>query len=183
MLATKAKKYWFWLMLGLCLAWLALIPLKIAIAAQRAPLPEAMLILGGDPKREEAGAEIASHYPDLTVWVSTGEMPQDAKVTFQQAGVEPDRLILDYQATDTVTNFTTLVPEFKRNNLRHLYVVTSDYHMPRARAIGTIVLGSQGIVFTSIAVEGNKPQEPRSKIVRDVGRSLLWLATGRTGVE
>jgi len=162
-------------------AWLGLLPLKIAIAAQQAPLPEAMLILGGSPAREQAGAKIAGYHPDLRVWVSTGQMPEDVISTFQTAGVEPDRVILDYRATDTVTNFTTLVDDFKHHNIRHLYLVTSDFHMPRAKAIGTVVLGSRGIVFTPIAVDDGKPSEPRAKIFRDVGRSSRTCSfMGRT---
>ncbi|NJL47725.1 MAG: YdcF family protein [Leptolyngbyaceae cyanobacterium SM2_5_2] len=175
------RRVGLWILLGLALAWCMNLWLSLTLAARQAPVPEGMLVLGGDPSREVAGAEIARHYPDIPIWVSSGESPDRTHEIFEAVGIAKDRLYLDYSASDTVTNFTTLVPEFKRRQLRHLYVVTSDFHMARARAIGTVVLGSQGIVFTPVAITSDRPPEPATKILRDLGRSLLWLATGRTG--
>lgn len=55
--------------------------------------------------------------------------------------------------------------------------------MPRAQAIATVVLGSQGIAFTPFAVETTEPREPVIQIARDVCRSIVWLLTGRTGAS
>lgn len=174
-------KYGFGIVVGLLLAWLLTLGLNLVIALRQAPLPEAILVLGGDPRRELAAAKLATRYPHMPVWVSSGEDPARSQQIFQSVGLDADRVHLDYSAADTVTNFTTLVPVFKRRHIRHLYVVTSEFHMPRARAIGTVVLGSQGILFTPVAVESDRPSEPRAKIMRDLGRSVFWLATGRTG--
>jgi uncharacterized SAM-binding protein YcdF (DUF218 family) len=168
---------------SILLVWLSLIPLRILIASQQAPEPEAILVLGGDAHREEIGAQLAQHYPDMDVWVSTGEVPKVAYAIFRSAGVTDERVHLDYRASDTVTNFTTLVPDFKQQGIRHLYVVTSDFHMPRAKVIATIVLGSNGMTFTPITVPSSSPEESWVRIARDGGRSLLWVATGRTGAS
>jgi len=158
------------------------IALKLTIATHQAPHPEAIIVLGGGTGREEAAAQLAKHYPELEVWVSSGDKPPQAGyAVFQAAGVSPERVHLDYRATDTVTNFTTLVDEFKQRDIQHLYLVTSDFHMPRARAIATLVLGSQGIAFTPIAVPSNRPKESILRIVRDSTRSLLWIFTKQTG--
>lgn len=53
--------------------------------------------------------------------------------------------------------------------------------MNRARIIGEIVFGSQGIILKPLAVNSNSSPEPVEKIVRDGGRSFLWLLTGKTG--
>jgi uncharacterized SAM-binding protein YcdF (DUF218 family) len=166
---------------GLLLAVLLTIPVRLAIAAHQAPEPQAILTLGGNPNREKAAAQLARYYPLLPVWVSTGEMPQDAQAIFRSTGVSIDRVHLDYRAVDTVTNFTTLVADLKRNRIQHIFLITSDFHMPRARAIATIVLGSQGITFTPVEVTSENPPESLSRIWRDVGRSILWMFTGRTG--
>jgi uncharacterized SAM-binding protein YcdF (DUF218 family) len=114
--------------------------------------------------------------------VSSGDhLPDRAYAIFQTAGVAEHRVYLDYRATDTVTNFTTLVSQFKQREIRHVYVVTSDFHMPRAKVIGTLVLGHESITFTPVTVPTQRDPEPWLKIVRDGGRSVLWLVTGYTG--
>lgn len=179
----RIQKYWLWGIMALLTVWLSVIPIRIAIATNQAPIPQAIFILGGDPKREIAAAQIAAYYPDITIWISSGELPTQTQAMFQTVGVRADRLNLDYKASDTVTNFTTLVLDLKTQDIQHVYLITSDFHMPRAKAIGTIVFGSQGIVLTPIAISSNRPAEPTYKMVRDISRSLLWLATGRTGTR
>lgn len=160
---------------------LLMIPVRLAIAMHQAPRPQVILTLGGNPDREKAAAQLAKYYPALPVWVSTGELPKTARAIFQAAGVSDDRVRLDYRATDTVTNFTTLVSDLQRQQIQHVYLVTSDFHMPRASAIATIVLGSRGITFTPVPVSSTHAPESSDRIVRDIGRSILWIFTGRTG--
>lgn len=179
----KLMKYGRTSVVGFVLILLSIIPIRLAIASYQAPYPEAILVLGGDAKREEIAAQLAKYYPDYNIWISGGQLPRQAQATFQAAGIAKNRLHLDYRATDTVTNFTTLIPDFKQYHIQHLYIVTSDFHMPRARAIATIVLGSQGILFTPVSTPSNQPREPILDTVRDVGRSLLWIFTGYTGAS
>jgi len=75
-----------------------------------------------------------------------------------------------------------LAEDFTDQKLQHIYLITSDFHLTRARAIATIVLGSQGIVVTPLAVpsSGNR-LESLLRVLRDCGRSLLWIFSGRTG--
>ncbi len=160
---------------------LLMIPVRLAVAAHQAPRPQVILTLGGDPSREAAAAQLARHYPSLDVWVSTGETRQKSQAIFRAAGIPDDRLHLDYRAIDTVTNFTTLVSDFEQRQIQHVYVVTSDFHMPRAKAIATIVLGSRGITFTPVVVPSDRPAESSARVLRDVGRAILWMMIGRTG--
>ena len=158
------------------------IVLKTQIAKVQAPTPQAILVLGGGSGREEAAAQLAATNPQLEVWVSSGDqLPPEVYDLFQVRGVASTRVHLDYRATDTVTNFTTLVPQFKQRNIQHIYVVTSDFHMPRATVIATLVLGHSGIAFTPWPVATARVEEPWLKLVRDGGRSVLWIFTGRTG--
>jgi uncharacterized SAM-binding protein YcdF (DUF218 family) len=140
-----------------------------------------ILILGGSSDREEYAVKLAHKYPSLKIWVSTGS-PNAIRI-FQAAGIPSSRLYFDTRATDTVTNFTTVVSDFKRRGVEHIYIVTSDYHMPRAEAIATVVLGSQGVTFTAIKVSGEQRQESKLRVLRDVGRSAVWLMTGKTGAS
>ncbi|EKV00174.1 hypothetical protein Lepto7375DRAFT_2273 [Leptolyngbya sp. PCC 7375] len=154
---------------------------RLIVSAYQSPDPEAILVLGGGNTRELAAAQLATQNPKLAVWVSSGLDPTQANKIFSAQNVTLTRVNLDYSATDTVTNFTTLVSKLQAHNIRHIYLVTSDFHMPRSKAIAFWVLGSRGIAYTPIIVPSNTPSEPQHKIVRDIARSWLWLVTGRTG--
>ncbi|MEH2424115.1 MAG: YdcF family protein [Nostoc sp.] len=162
---------------------LLFIPVRLAIAHHQAPQPQAILVLGGGEDREEFAAQFAKFHPTLKIWVSSGSPPNKSRAIFQDAGIADSRVYLDYRATDTVTNFTTLVKVFQQQQIQHLFLITSDYHMPRAKAIATLVLGSQGIAFTPFAVPSNRTQESLLHIIRDIVRSLLWIVTGHTGAS
>jgi uncharacterized SAM-binding protein YcdF (DUF218 family) len=143
--------------------------------------PQAVLVLGGALEREVFAAEFAKEHPDLPIWVSSGSNPEYSEWVFEEAGIAADRVHLDYQAVDTVTNFTTLVSEFKARGINSVYLITSDYHMRRAVVIGEIVLGSQGIDFKPVEVASERSPEPIDKAIRDGARAVLWVTTGQTG--
>jgi uncharacterized SAM-binding protein YcdF (DUF218 family) len=145
--------------------------------------PEAVLVLGGAAEREVFAAQFAKENPGLPVWVSSGSNPEYAEWVFLEAGIDAERLHLDYQAIDTVTNFTTLVDEFQARGIQSVYLITSDYHMRRAKVIGEIVFGSHGITFKPIAVPSQYSPEPWGKVFRDAVRSITWVVTGRTGAS
>lgn len=145
--------------------------------------PEALFVLGGHEERECFAAKLAQQYPDLPIWVSSGSPKDYAQRIFAKAGIKGDRLHLDYQASDTVTNFTSLVAELKAQGIDSVYLITSDNHMPRARLIGEIVFGSQGIIIKPMAVPSNSPPESIKKSLRDGARAILWLTTGHTGAS
>jgi uncharacterized SAM-binding protein YcdF (DUF218 family) len=143
--------------------------------------PEALLVLGGHEERERFAAQLAQQYPQLPIWISSGSPQEYAQKIFAKAGIARDRLHFDYRASDTVTNFTTLVDELKAEGIDSVYLITSENHMQRAKIVGEIVLGSRGISFKPIAVPSDNPPEPIEKCWRDGARSILWLFTGHTG--
>jgi uncharacterized SAM-binding protein YcdF (DUF218 family) len=143
--------------------------------------PQVIFVLGGEEEREIFGAKFAHKHPNLPVWISSGAPPGYAKRVFKKAGVSAENLHLDYQAIDTVTNFTTLVDRFESKGVTSVYLLTSDDHMQRARAIGEIVFGSRGIKVKPVTFVSGRPTEPIQKTVRDSFRSLLWIATGYAG--
>jgi uncharacterized SAM-binding protein YcdF (DUF218 family) len=143
--------------------------------------PQAILVLGGAPEREEFAAEFARQHPNLQVWVSSGSNPEFSEWVFEEAGIERDRLHLDYRAKDTVTNFTTLVDDLHHQGICSVYLITSDYHMRRAQVIAEIILGSRDIDFKPVPVASEQPPEPLEKVIRDGARAILWLTTGHTG--
>lgn len=141
------------------------------------PDPQLILVLGGEPEREKKGGELARSHPSLPLLISS-RRPE--KIIYQRLiadGIGRDRINLDSTATNTLENFTTLVDDLEENNIRHVYLVTSDYHMNRARAIGFWIFGSRGIGYTPITVDSEKTTEPAWKIPRDIIRSWVWLLT------
>ena len=177
------KKYWIFTLVSFFIILLIIIPIRLAIASYIAPNPQAILTLGGGSAREEFTAEFAPHFPNLDIWVSSGIPPQQARAIFQAARITDSRIHLDYRAVDTVTNFTTLVADFQQRQIHHVYLITSDFHMPRATAIATIVLGSHGITFNPASIASDRPRESYLHILRDIIRSLVWIFTGRTGAS
>jgi uncharacterized SAM-binding protein YcdF (DUF218 family) len=149
--------------------------------------PQAVLVLGGSTsalERERFTAEFARQHPDLPIWISSGGLgnyDNYVRRLFVKAGIDSNRLRFDEKAVDTVTNFTTMADELKDKGVNSIYLVTSDYHMRRARIVGEIVLGSRGIVVKPISVPSHKSPEPIEKSVRDGARAILWVMTGRTG--
>lgn len=175
--STLLKKRTFWYFLLLCL--ISGILYHQGRVYFRSP--QAVLVLGGAPERERFAAHFAQEHPNLPVWVSSGSNPEYSEFVFSEAGIDLDRIYLNYEAEDTVTNFTTLIDDFKQQGITSVYLITSDYHMRRARVIAEIILGSQDIAFRPIAVPTEQPTEPLDKVLRDGARSVLWVTTGRTG--
>jgi uncharacterized SAM-binding protein YcdF (DUF218 family) len=159
--------------------------LAIAFKSVRAAIqqPQAILVLGGATEREQFAAEFAKQHPELPIWISSGSNPEYSEWVFDEAGIERDRIHLDYRAVDTLTNFTTFADEFQAQGIDSVYVITSDDHMRRAWVIGEIVFTSRGIEFKSVEVPTGRSPESWSKVIRDAGRAVLWVATGDTGKE
>jgi uncharacterized SAM-binding protein YcdF (DUF218 family) len=148
--------------------------------------PEAILVLGGSTQkleREKFTAKFASKHDTMPIWISGGSPTVPTKKVFVKHGVDPNRLHLDYDAVDTVTNFTTIVDELEARGIKSVYLITSDYHMRRASIVGEIVLGSRGIDFKPVAVPSRSSSEPIEKSIRDGFRSVVWLMTGYTGAK
>ncbi len=143
--------------------------------------PQAVFVLGGEVGREKFAAQFAQTHPQMPIWISGGAPEGYTKRVFTKAGVSTENLHLDYQASDTVTNFTTLVDRFESEGISSVYLVTSDDHILRARAIGEIVFGSRGIKIKPITFSSGRSAEPRRKTVRDTIRALVWLGTGYSG--
>lgn len=157
--------------------------MQLAIAQISTPYPQAIFTLGGDLQREIFTAQFAKIHPQLEIWISSGSPTNEAIWAFDLAKTPFDRVHLDRRAVDTVTNFTSLVTDFKNRHFQHLYIITADYHMRRAKAIATLIFGSQGIAFTPIPIPTDKPTESAWRVLRDVCRSLLWIFTRRTGAS
>lgn len=145
--------------------------------------PDAIFVLGGETEREKFAARLAGKHPKLPVWVSGGAPVGYAKKVFAKENVDLQRLHVDRNAVDTVTNFTTMVETLKQAKVKSVYLVTSDDHMSRSRLIGEIIFGSRGIAVKPVSFVSNRPDESWQKVIRDGGRSIFWIFTGKTGAH
>lgn len=163
----------------------SIIPLKLAIARYSEPEPQAILVLGGHKNRFKFAAQFSHSHPDLNLLVSAAYSKfEQNRTIFQQAGVSSQKVDYDFCPTDTVTNFTCSIDYLKQRNIQHIYLITSDYHMARSRAIATLILGSRGITITPVSVPSKGyPKESKIRIIRDCIRSLIWIVTGRSGAS
>jgi hypothetical protein len=74
-----------------------------------------------------------------------------------------------------------LVDDLKRDGVRHVYLVTSEDHLPRAMTVGRLVAGSRGIRLTGVPVTCQPAcrEETWGKRLGDGIRALTWVITGR----
>ncbi len=145
------------------------------------PPPQLILVLGGDVDREKAAARLARRQ-GLPVVVSGGTNPEYAHWLFEQReGLPSDQVHLDYRASDTVSNFTSLVDDLRRARIRHALLVTSSDHMERALLVGQIVAGSRGIHLTPVSVPCGHLciKERRRRLWQDGLRAIIWVLSGR----
>ncbi len=144
------------------------------------PPPQLIFVLGGDVERERVAAELARR-DGLPVIVSGGSNPEYAHWLFRGRGLDDNRVRLDYRATDTLSNFTSVVDDLKLAKIRHMLLITSSDHMDRALLVGRVVAGSRGIALTPVTVPCGERCEPEDwrKVWGDGLRAGLWLLTGR----
>lgn len=161
------------------------IQIQLLISKRQAPAPQGILVLEGRTDRIYFTAKFAQDHSKLPIWVSGNPRGlQRNQGIFQRAGIRPFRIHYDFCAIDTVTNFTCTVRDLRQRNIKHIYVITSDYHMRRSRAIAFFVFGSRGILVTPISVTTHEDRsEAPIRIVRDCLRSIVWLITGLTGAS
>ncbi|MFM8674399.1 MAG: YdcF family protein [Vulcanococcus sp.] len=172
--ARRGRRLW-WLLGAAGLLWLTR-----GLWLPPVPPPQMILVLGGDVERERVAADLARR-DGLPVLVSGGSNPEYAHWLFGRQGLDAGRVQLDYRATDTLSNFTSVVDELRRARVRHVLLVTSSDHMYRALLVGRLVAGSRGITLTPVSVPCGELCQPegRRKVWGDGLRAALWVLTGR----
>ena len=155
-----------------------LVPYRQALFS--AAPPGRILVLGGDVDRERAGLKLARRLA-LPLVVSGGSNPEYAHWLMEEEGVSAAQVVLDYRAIDTLGNFTSLVDDLHREGVKHVLLVTSEDHLPRALTVGTVVAGSRGIRLTGVPVACRAAciEESSGKRWGDGLRALAWVLTGR----
>ncbi|WP_017717797.1 YdcF family protein [Kamptonema formosum] len=138
---------------------------------------DAILVLGGSIKREIYVAELAKQYPQTPVLISQGSQDPCIWLIFQRAKAPPQQVLLEKCARNTFDNYYFSLPILSRWQAHRVKVITSPTHLPRAKWLAQIILGSHGIwVEIDLAPETGIPgnRESPLKTGIDVIRSLIW---------
>lgn len=129
-------------------------------------------------------ARVLEVLTDRTVPVYASSPASDVPAACRAAGgaaAASERIAVDTQAVDTVSNFTTLAPLLYGTMVEHVLVLTSGWHAKRAAHVAQVVLGDAcGIAFTiaELPCSAKVPNESLLKCLRDELRAHAWLAIG-----
>lgn len=137
-----------------------------------------ILELGGNVNRMNKVVELAKVYPDTKIIVSSEGSPDIVVSLLDNAGISRERLLLDYNAWDTVTNFTTTYKLIKSFDPEKLYIVTDKFHMLRSMAIASAVYFLRNVELVPSPYESTHPEEPIKLIIEDFLRAAFWRGTG-----
>ncbi len=101
-------------------------------------------LLGGGEARVRAGKELADVFSDAII-VTDSFFPTDPQGAPTHAlvmakeleilGVSKERIVLEENSTNTVTEMVEMVKMASKNNWNYIAVVTGDYHVPRAQEV------------------------------------------------
>lgn len=139
---------------------------------------DVILDLGGNVNRVTTAVELAQQHPDTVIIVSSENVPDVVVSLVDNGGISRDRLILDYNAWDTVTNFTTTYKLIKSFNPKKLYVVTDKFHMRRSMAIADATYFRRGVELIPTPHDSVRQDEPLKLVIEDFFRAAFCRLTG-----
>jgi vancomycin permeability regulator SanA len=136
--------------------------------------------LGGSPHRLNKAIEIYRQHPGALILVSSEGQPELCVKMLKDAGVPESNYVFDFNAWDTVTNFTETYNYIRKRGTKTLFVVTDKFHMPRAMAIANIVYLFTGVKLIACeSLEGDLNRVETGTLVRSsIVRAALWKFFG-----
>jgi len=142
-------------------------------------MADVIIHLGGDATRVYETIQVAKDNPSALIIVSSEGNPVWVDQQLQAAGISRDRYVFDFNAWDTVTNFTETKRWVMRQRPRKLLVVTNEFHMPRAETIAHCVFWKEGLRVVACPMADRTPRsESWQLVLGDVARALIWRLTG-----
>ncbi|MBW4646541.1 MAG: YdcF family protein [Goleter apudmare HA4340-LM2] len=146
------------------------------VSAAAGPV-DALFVLGGSICREIYVAQAAKKYPQIPILISQGSPDPCVWLIFQRESADLSNVWLEKCANSTWENFYYGITILRRWGVNKVMLITSPTHLPRAKWIGQILLGANGIwmepdIIQERGIPGNR--ESWLKTGLDVTRSLLW---------
>lgn len=139
-----------------------------------------ILHLGGNANRVEKTIEVYKEHPEAKIVISSEGAPQYIYDQLVGAGIDTKQFVFDFNAWDTVTNFTETFSFIEDRAPKNLYVVTDKFHMRRSMAIAKMVYLFEPISLIACPYMGGDTSrtEPFRLVLEDAGRSLVWKMSG-----
>lgn len=134
-----------------------------------------ILHLGGNTERAHTAAKLAQVFPDAKVVVSS-ELGDFSSI-YNFYGISSDRIIVNMEAWDTVTNFTHTYKLLQELGCKRLFVVTDQFHTYRSLLIALSVWGGKIPIYIC-PHQNNILESDEKKAIWDFIRALLWRTTG-----
>ena len=135
---------------------------------------DVILHLGGNSQRAQTAIELANAFPDAKLVISA-ESPCIGVYT--SAGIDRERIIVNDEAWDTVTNLTHTYKELKRLNCKRVFVVTDMFHTYRSNFITAAVWGGR-IPFYMVSHGVSVRASDEKYAISQFFVTLLWRLTG-----
>ena len=180
---SQYQKRWrflqkFTIVVGLLISiWLFFTTITVFFASSK-PV-DAFFVLGGSIKREMYVAELARKYPQIPILISSGSKDPCIWQIFQRKTAPMNNVWLEKCADSTFDNFYYSIPILQRWGVRKVKLITSTTHLPRAKLMAQILLGSHRMwvepdIIQEQGIPGNR--EYAWKTALDVTRSIFWAA-------
>ena len=135
---------------------------------------DVILHLGGNSQRAQTAIELANAFPDAKIVISS-ETPCTGVYT--NAGIDRERIIVNDEAWDTVTNLTHTYKELKRLHCKRVFVVTDMFHTYRSSLITAAVWGGR-IPFYMVPHGFSINVKDEKYSMGQFFVTLLWRLTG-----
>lgn len=144
-----------------------------------------ILELGGSPHRLYKAIEIYKKNLDAIILISSESSPQTCLNILMNAGVPYSKIFFNFDAWDTVTNFTLTFPLINQAEAKKLFVVTDRFHMDRAMTIANTVYFGTGVdTIPCESLDGDlSRKESSSQIFNNFLRALTWKVFGYTNYD
>lgn len=134
-----------------------------------------ILHLGGNIARAHTAAKLAQAFPEAKIVVSS-ELG-DVHAIYNSYGIASERITVDMEAWDTVTNFTHTYKLLQNLGCKRLFVVTDQFHTYRSMLIALCIWGGKVPIY--ICPHGYSTSTGDERIALwNFARSLLWRLTG-----
>ncbi|MEL6461235.1 MAG: YdcF family protein [Cyanobacteria bacterium J06621_15] len=155
--------------------WLFFTTITVFFASSK-PI-DAFFVLGGSIKREIYVAQLAKKYPQIPILISSGSKDPCIWLIFQRETASMDKVWLEKCADSTFDNFYYSIPILEEWGVHNVKLITSTTHLPRAKLMAQILLGSHRIwvspdIIKEKGIPGN--QEYWWKTGLDITRSIFW---------
>lgn len=147
----------------------------LSIASQQ-PV-DTFFVLGGSIRREMYVTQLAKQNPDIRILISTGSDDPCIVKLFEREQASTQQVWLEKCAKSTFDNFFYSQPILSQWHAHHVKLITSGSHLPRAKWMAQILLGSHGIwVDVETVKETGVPanRELWLKTGLDLTRTVLW---------